>query len=253
MKKTLWIVLAIVAALILAAAAGLYLYGREDTGGTVGTALVCPDGTMILIIDGNFPVTASNLSGKDDLWEDVSTGDKIRITHDGIRETYPGQTGVYTCTVLEQGSEADIPNSMIADLTAYGWLGSPKETGNTLTCSHGAVQISLGEMEGWEYETIPYTEGCHRFGIQFRPAGQEGYIQVMYHPGGFGVCGTGLTTENVGIGSMGTYDDRAVWDFISFQPPLDDFAVLNDGIGDWWLQYRSDAFAILQSMTLTAE
>lgn len=251
MKKTLWIVLAIVAVLILAAVAGIYLFAQDGNGATVGIALVCPDGTVMLY-DGFSPIVMSNRSGKDDLWANVSTGDRIRIIHDGIRETYPGQTGVYTCTVLEQGSEADIPNSMIADLTAYGWLGSPKETGNTLSCGHGGIQISLAEMEGWEYEIIPYTEGCDRFGIQFRPAGQEGFIQVLYHTGGFGVCGTGLVTENIGIGTMGTYDGGKVWSFISFDAPLDDFAVTNSGIGDWWLQYRSDAFSILQTLELSA-
>lgn len=249
MKKKSMLLLAVIAVLLLAVAAGIYWFGQNGTGSLTGTALVCPDGTVMLY-DGTAPITMYNRSGKDDLWANVSTGDKIRIVHDGIRETWPGQTLVYACTVLEEGSEGDIPDRLIAELVPYGWLGRPTETGNTVSCSHENVQISLSEMEGWEYEVLPYSEGCSSFGIQFRPAGQSGWIQVLYYPGGFGVCGTGLVTENIGIGTIGTYDDRSVWDFISFPAPKDDFAILSDGIDGWWLQYRTEAFAILHTLSL---
>ena len=49
-------------------------------------------------------------------------GDKIFIVHDWIRDTYPGQTGVYACIKLRDGYEADLPKGMLSQLREMGWI-----------------------------------------------------------------------------------------------------------------------------------
>ena len=50
-----------------------------------------------------------------------SNGDRVRVTHDGISETFPAQTEVYDYKTLEEGSWLDIPQETLAALEDLGW------------------------------------------------------------------------------------------------------------------------------------
>lgn len=60
-------------------------------------------------------------SGDEEIFADLKTGDKIFIVHDWIRETYPGQTGVYASRKLGEGYEVDLPEGMLSQLREMGW------------------------------------------------------------------------------------------------------------------------------------
>lgn len=97
--------------------------------------------------------------------------------------------------------------------------------------------ISCGDIymeipETWEHEIVKEDGGGYFLVI--RPPHEEGSVRVGYRPN-FGVCGTGLATEDTTIAGMqatvGTYDGGDVWSFITFG---DDYVAINDGADAWW-------------------
>lgn len=118
--------------------------------------------------------------------------------------------------------------------------------------------LSLEIPEGWEYEKTEYPYSTHspRYCISFWPEGQsEGRISLQYRNGLFGVCGTGLESEDITIGkykaSKGTYDNNDVWSFIIIDnggDGTDSYVILNEGADLWWDKYGDEAMKILQTV-----
>ncbi len=75
----------------------------------------------MMVVD-NSPITMSNHSWNEDLFEDLDTGDKILVLHDGIAESYPGQTAAYFCMELEEGSSANVPAEVLTALEELGYV-----------------------------------------------------------------------------------------------------------------------------------
>ena len=122
-----------------------------------------------------------------------------------------------------------------------------------VTYEEEGVRITLPLPAGWGYAITPLnaaeSSSNMASGITFWPRGrEEGKIFFGYYPDRFGVCGTGLeTTEMLLAGqkaTVGTYDDAAVWDFISFG---EHFAVWGQGHEHWWAEYGETAMEILDS------
>lgn len=107
----LCIVLLIGVAFIVAAASGI--------GISVGTCIKADNGRYLIVID-NSPIAMSQLGGNKDIFEQLETGDRIFIVHNGILETFPGRTGVYLVVKLSTGHE--IPQDIISQLTDLGWM-----------------------------------------------------------------------------------------------------------------------------------
>ncbi len=103
---------------------------------STGRCIVTENGTYLILID-NAPVTMSNCSGREELWEGLNTGDLVRIIHDEIQETYPGRTGVYHCKRLSEGTPEDIPQEVLEQLRALGWTTS--DTSHHLDTCQGQV------------------------------------------------------------------------------------------------------------------
>lgn len=113
--------------------------------------------------------------------------------------------------------------------------------------------LSLIIPEGWEYathETATETDDlAYTFFIEFWPEGRnEGSIMFVYDKT-FGVCGTGLTSEEIILGghtgSMGTYDNNPVWTFIAFDSG---YHIWNYGADKWWNEYGTEAMEILDTL-----
>lgn len=126
--------------------------------------------------------------------------------------------------------------------------------------SHGASRIALTLPEGWEYEKEEYDgqlDNGGEFAIRFRPAGADGWVRVACSSL-FGVCGTGLETEEITFGAgltgtRGTYDGHAIWDYIFFSVPEDgdhSYVALTQGVEDWWPDFGDGAMEILASARL---
>ena len=87
-----------------------------------GNSGVC----MILAYEGypnGQPVIMYDQSKSGALFENFSTGDKIKITYDGaVYESYPAQTRVYDCKLIERGGAENIPQNIRDILKEYGWV-----------------------------------------------------------------------------------------------------------------------------------
>ena len=80
----------------------------------------------MLVVDENSPIRMSDRSNKTEkgeLFRGITTGDKILVVHTAaIEESYPAHTGAYLVIKLSDGSREDIPDKVIENLTAMGWL-----------------------------------------------------------------------------------------------------------------------------------
>lgn len=113
MKKNVFIGALLCACLLLAGCGGKSVM--------TGRYLQAENGASLIVTDGGEPITLSDQSRDGDLFEGLSSGDRVRITHDGVNETYPGQTGAYSCELLEEGTLDDVPEEALTALEELGW------------------------------------------------------------------------------------------------------------------------------------
>lgn len=247
---------------------GIFLHDKSIT---VGRYLESLHGDHMLI-DGKSPDVMSNYSPWEDLFDGLQAGDKILVVHGPTLDSYPGQTDAYLCLKLQSGNIYDISENVIDSLSEMGWLGAsidlpenwqqdaftcPLTQTQTVTYTCEGITMALELPEGWEYTLSE--ESDDRRGIRFWPEGKEvSYIGFYCYSGMFGVCGTGLSSARMvfpsGLaGSIGTYDNHSVWDFIAIQDFDHKFAILNEGADAWWDTHGDEAMAIINTITLTAE
>ena len=113
--------------------------------------------------------------------------------------------------------------------------------------------LSLIVPDGWEYAThetaTPTSDLAYPFFIEIWPEGETQGSLLFVYDEKFGVCGTGLTSEEVILGghtgSMGTYDNNSVFSFIIFDQ---DFVVLNMDADNWWNEHGTEAMEILDTI-----
>ena len=115
--------------------------------------------------------------------------------------------------------------------------------------------LSLIVPDGWEYathETVEHsavTDLAYPFFIEIWPEGETQGSLLFVYDEKFGVCGTGLTSEEVILGghkgSMGTYDNSSVFSFIVFDR---EFVILNMDADKWWNEYGTEAMEILDTL-----
>lgn len=117
-----------------------------------------------------------------------------------------------------------------------------------------AGTVSIRIPDDWEWALEPGEDDSLM--ICFRPKGCEGVVKVGYMPN-FGVCGTGLETEDRVIAGMrasvGTYDGNKLWSFITFPDAAHWYVVLNEGAGEWWSDYGGTAMQILETIVITEQ
>lgn len=142
---------------------------------------------------------------------------------------------------LENASETEIPET--------------SDAGTEVVQGGPYGKISLFLPDGWESDTCPADSGdlCGGiYGIRFYPEGvKEGYVELVYTDS-FGVCGTGLETEETTMADMpagiGTYDNHEYWSFITFQEDYEGIVALTYSVEDWWGQYGDRVMDIIDTM-----
>ncbi len=119
MKKKILLIalLSVVTVLIL----GIVFMAKTGMGFSTGVCIAANNGEYLMVID-NSPVSMHRVSGKDRGFPELDTGDKIFVIHDGIAESYPGQTGIYFILKLSDGDIRDVPAGIIASLRELGWI-----------------------------------------------------------------------------------------------------------------------------------
>lgn len=113
MKKAVLFLCAALCALALASCGG--------KSAATGRYLLAENGVSLIVTEDGSPITLSDQSRGGTLFDGLHSGDRIEITHDGVNETYPGQTGAYACKLLESGTLADIPEDTLTALEEMGW------------------------------------------------------------------------------------------------------------------------------------
>ena len=111
----------IVPALILVLIIGLLACFMAGKGISTGVCLVTDRGDCIIVLDDS-PVVMGNQTGGEDAFDGLETGDRLWILHDGIQESYPGQTGVYLFLRRGEGGMTDIPIPVLDSLRELGWI-----------------------------------------------------------------------------------------------------------------------------------
>ena len=168
------------------------------------------------------------------------------------RRGYAGDDfAIYRVTVGEEHYVFRLAFPEIPGETSVA-VSVPEQT-REVRYSEGNVWIALQLPESWAYDITylddPELDAGIAGGITFWPAGrEEGKLFFGYYPDRHGVCGTGLETTEIMLAgqkaTVGTYDDRALWDFISFG---EYFAVWGQGHEAWWAEYGEKAMEILDS------
>lgn len=123
MKKKIWLIpVAVIGALLIVIIAFAGIMINKGYGMSQGLYLEGKDGQAMLICE-NSPIVMSNRTNRE-LFDDLEVGDEILVIHDGINESYPGQTGAYAIIKLSDGDIANIPQIVIDQLVELGWLES---------------------------------------------------------------------------------------------------------------------------------
>lgn len=149
--------------------------------------------------------------------------------------------------------EKDITVANETDVIVYLDGVNPKTQPTTVYESGSYSNITLTIPHDWEYET-KRGSNSDEYCISFWPADQtEGKIKMWYYTA-FGVCGTGLEEKEITVGEykawQGTYDNKKVWDFISFRGMPGSYVAMNEGADKWWSQYGDEAMQILSSVKI---
>lgn len=121
---------------------------------------------------------------------------------------------------------------------------------DSISYEYEGFGISVPFLSGWEYKIEEHSADGMSYGVSFRPAGEDGWIDFHYWPA-FGVCGTGLETKEFGNGSMGTYDGKEIWDFISYPASVGNFVATTQGVESWWADYGESAMEIIEQVICT--
>ena len=85
-----------------------------------GICLVSDNGFVLLIVKDEPIVLHDRTDGG--LFGGIQTGDRIRVLHDGIAESFPANAGVYRVEHLGKGSIDDISPKTLDMLRQLGWL-----------------------------------------------------------------------------------------------------------------------------------
>lgn len=116
-KKLVISILCVAVALI----AGMLFMVKSSISVSIGNCIADDNGRYLIVMD-NSPVAMHQRSGKESIFPDLDTGDKIFIVHDGVNETYPGKTGLYFILKLSDGDISDVPEDAITQLQELGWI-----------------------------------------------------------------------------------------------------------------------------------
>ncbi|MBR2724250.1 MAG: hypothetical protein IKB72_02280, partial [Ruminococcus sp.] len=118
------------------------------------------------------------------------------------------------------------------------------------------ANIFLSLPEDWEYTETgnePDSE-TNRSGISFyHSSDPENNITIEFTDA-FGVCGTGLRTEDIRINSynasMGIYDSCPTFSYIVFENTPGFYIIYNNADAVWWQKYEDDVRAIFSTLRI---
>lgn len=162
-----------------------------------------------------------------------------------------------TCDMAQWHIIVEIPASLpmgpAEDISVFLDAKNIAEEFNVAKYNGIYSNISLNIPEGWEYEVNTGNAEGSFCGISFWPEGENsGKVSVRFISDVWGVCGTGLRTEETVIGqypvSIGYYGGSAQWDYIYFYDTPGTYVVQCEGELDWWDQHADKVMEILSTI-----
>lgn len=116
-------------------------------------------------------------------------------------------------------------------------------------------EITVGKLDGWSIEAAPVDSGklsYGHYGLILKPEdAKDGQIEVFCIDG-FGVCGTGLETEEITLAGytayMGTYDDHDHWDYILIKGEKPEIVAQHTECDSWTDVMWEEALSILDTV-----
>ena len=116
-------------------------------------------------------------------------------------------------------------------------------------------EITVGKLDGWSIEVAPVDSGklsYGHYGLILKPEdAKDGQIEVFCIDG-FGVCGTGLETEEITLAGytayMGTYDDHDHWDYILIKGEKPEIVAQHTECDSWTDVMWEEALSILDTV-----
>ena len=104
---------------ILGVITGLSSLSKESKALSIGTALEYTENSIVLLLD-NSPVILSNQTKDNTLFSSLTDGDTVLVLHDGIKETYPAQSGAYFVLRLKKNEfDKEEKEKIFNSFTAY--------------------------------------------------------------------------------------------------------------------------------------
>lgn len=94
----------------------------EELTVSEGYILPCENGSYLFINDAMGPVVLNPENNDNSVFENLSAGDSVRVTHGLILTIYPGQTTLFSIEKLSEGELSDIPEDTLKQLEELGWL-----------------------------------------------------------------------------------------------------------------------------------
>lgn len=158
------------AALLLLAACAAPAAEPETTEGRALTAWNEEGNIRTLLVteDGEPIVLTTEVC---DAFCDWNNGDRVRVTHDGVSETFPAQTEVYDYKTLAEGDWSDIPEETVTALKDLGWdfcldvhapAAEPQTVEDPVTgyCGNTVTEVTLdGETYSfWGDDSVTLTD-----------------------------------------------------------------------------------------------
>ena len=121
-KKTFFTIAWIIALTVAVVLLVINAKKAVNYGFLEGRVLIADNGSYLIVLNDHSPIKMTDQTRKGDAFLDLQTGDKIRILHNGVLLSYPGQTGVYHVRLLERGGAEDIPSDVLESLRQLGWI-----------------------------------------------------------------------------------------------------------------------------------
>ncbi|WP_066890965.1 DUF3221 domain-containing protein [Clostridium nigeriense] len=97
------------------------LYSNNKKNTMIGIYLKSTNKNNIIISEEAGPIVMYNKTNKENIFDTLKSGDKIKITYDLIMETYPARTQIYNCKLIEKGNLDNIPKETLEKLKDLGW------------------------------------------------------------------------------------------------------------------------------------
>ena len=158
-----------------------------------GWYLRAENGAHFVVTDDGEPFRVSDHTKNGDLFDGLTSGERVRITHDDIAETDPCQTGAYSCELLEERTPEGIPAETLTALEELGYIfdfhthapvGEPRTVADPVSgyCGNTVTTVHLGgrDYSFWGSDSVTLTDILINLAYAPRPGVQ---VSARVHRG----------------------------------------------------------------------